>query len=700
MNKEKAVPILDKLIIIFTILFIITLTNSIFFNQLGYYGALLLIIGKYFLEKKSPFKKSGLELAFIFFIAAELISSFLSINQPVAFNNLLKRGLLLPIVYFIPAASDNLHRAKMFFKVYLGAALISVLIYLINSYQYFINNLYQIKESGPSVFQYPITASEIISFTVIFLFAFLINEKQKVIYKVILFILLVLSLSALLSTYKRTGWIGTAAGLFTIIIIKRYWKLIIPIAVLGIIMLLIEKNSSSFSVSEMSGSKIKKSETFTTEGRANSIYNREDKIFVCDFENGVLEYKDSDLIKRIDLPAPVIEMKSWGEDHIAAFLNDTRLVLIKELNDSMFIEKEFGTPGLTKSIETANGFLYVMDEDSGLTVFKNLHNLKNSIYQPSIKSDSRIFIDSSFISYYSDHEELVRYRLVNGIPDSSKSVRISYPDIQSYFFKDNILLASSEKGLELYYTDSSGFKLLDIATGLKNITLIDYSDSNLFVVNLAGVISLIDISNNTIRTKSTFYLGYYPKAIKILDNKLFSSNVKRSRVASIFDPHNKSNLTRLALWKAGLKIFSDYPFFGVGDIDLAGLYKQYKNYYDKEVQGHLHNNFIHILVILGSFGFIAVMFLLFRVFMVNYNIYTASKDIPFVSSYALGAIGGFISFLFAGLTEWNFGDHEIITMVWFITGLNLAFYYALQKNNNEKKQALLSNKSDFVILRK
>ena len=56
----------------------------------------------------------------------------------------------------------------------------------------------------------------------------------------------------------------------------------------------------------------------------------------------------------------------------------------------------------------------------------------------------------------------------------------------------------------------------------------------------------------------------------------------------------------------------------LGNIDLADLYKKYKNEYDKEIEGYLHNNFIHILVTLGAFGFVVVMFLLLKILLVNF----------------------------------------------------------------------------------
>jgi O-antigen ligase len=166
-----------------------------------------------------------------------------------------------------------------------------------------------------------------------------------------------------------------------------------------------------------------------------------------------------------------------------------------------------------------------------------------------------------------------------------------------------------------------------------------------------------------------------PSGATYRNNRLYLTKVKRNRLTSITDPYQPSNTTRIALWSAGWRIFKDYPLFGVGDIDLGDLYREYKNEYDKEIQGHLHNNYIHILVILGVFGFIVVMMLLSKILFDNFRFYNSLKSVPFASSFSLGVIGSFIAFLVAGLTEMNFGDHEIITMVWFMVGMNYEFYF-------------------------
>ena len=127
-------------------------------------------------------------------------------------------------------------------------------------------------------------------------------------------------------------------------------------------------------------------------------------------------------------------------------------------------------------------------------------------------------------------------------------------------------------------------------------------------------------------------------------------------------------------------MFLDHPVFGVGDIDLAFLYKQYKSQYEKEIQGHMHNNFVHILVTLGLFGLLAFFYLLYRLFRIDLNIYRKLRNVPFASSYALGTIAALSTIVIAGLTEMNFFDHEIITLLWFTFGLNAAIYKRYNSN--------------------
>ncbi|MBW7888842.1 MAG: O-antigen ligase family protein [Bacteroidetes bacterium] len=144
------------------------------------------------------------------------------------------------------------------------------------------------------------------------------------------------------------------------------------------------------------------------------------------------------------------------------------------------------------------------------------------------------------------------------------------------------------------------------------------------------------------------------------------------RAKSIIDLHDPSNYGRLNMWTTGIKIWNDYPILGTGDIDLHELYLQYKQPDDNEYGGHLHNNYIHLLVTLGAAGFLIVMMLFGKIFHTEYKIFHLVRSDHLLKNISLGSLALFTGFLVNGMFEWNFGDHEIMVFVWFSIGLALA----------------------------
>lgn len=144
------------------------------------------------------------------------------------------------------------------------------------------------------------------------------------------------------------------------------------------------------------------------------------------------------------------------------------------------------------------------------------------------------------------------------------------------------------------------------------------------------------------------------------------------RAKSIIDLNDPTNKGRLMMWETGLKIFVDHPLLGVGDSDLADIYARYKSPEDHEPAGHLHNNFMTLLVTIGSIGLTIVCMLFAKILHTEYTIFKKWKHVPFVRNISLGAFAVFTGFLINGMFEWNFGDHEIMVFVWFTVGLTLA----------------------------
>lgn len=673
-SLNKKVELIDKLIYFFSIIFLATLNNSIFLNQFGYFVPLLLLLLKFYLTKQNPFLKTGLEPAFILFIIAEIVSTIFSINRPDAIHSMSKRFLLIPTLYVISTAAYDFERTKNFVLIYLGAALVTMSVYIGISYKYYINGFYQLFESGPGTFQYPITSSELMSFSLILLFTFLINEKLSLSKKSGVAILFLINLVALLATYKRTGWMGAAAGMLFVILLGRKWILFIPLIIFFVLVTFLEKNVSKVYKYELNNNKLTKE--FETNGRAYSILSDSTALFISDFENGLNKYTDGVVSKVFDVGSPVVSFKPWKDDYYLAYSVDTRFTLLqKDSADRLHRIDETITAGFTEDWTVANNHVYIVDKDSGLTIVKDPKNLK-SVYRitgEKLKDYVKVIADSTHLVLFSKSQTLTLYNLVQGLPSGSVFHKRMNEGSNLVYYQKGKILISSKEGLELYNFINNKLELQEINSKINGAFLASINDNYLFIATTRGNVYQFPAKLTTVKPTNSFDLGFTPRSIDANNTHLAASYVKRNRILSSIDPYAPSNFSRIALWRAGLLIWKDYPFFGVGDIDLAVLYRQYKRPFDKEIQGHLHNNYFHILATLGLFGFIAVVFLLIRILLLYIKNYKATASIPFASSFTLGATGCFISFLVAGLTEWNFGDHEIITMVWFTLGLSIAF---------------------------
>lgn len=152
----------------------------------------------------------------------------------------------------------------------------------------------------------------------------------------------------------------------------------------------------------------------------------------------------------------------------------------------------------------------------------------------------------------------------------------------------------------------------------------------------------------------------------------FAPPYVHERIASIVDPHHPDNVSRLMMWKAGLRIFMDHPFVGVGDIDLGNLMRLYADPGYPGLWGHLHNIFLQFLVTLGLVGAVVVVALFVKIAVVEWRVYKSVREEWFDGSVVLGALAVFVGFQVNGLTEWSFGDQEVVILFWITVGLSLA----------------------------
>ncbi len=164
---------------------------------------------------------------------------------------------------------------------------------------------------------------------------------------------------------------------------------------------------------------------------------------------------------------------------------------------------------------------------------------------------------------------------------------------------------------------------------------------------------------------------FLPLALVVITVVTVSSPEMKERMSSIFNPYHPNNITRLHMWETGIKIFKDHPIVGVGDIGIEHVWDFYAPP-ENEFVGHLHNNLLMWLVTLGSIGFVVLVALFVKLWIVISRIEQKLHDNWFLGSLALGCLAVMTGFHINGLFEWNFGDVEIIIVVWTIVGMTLA----------------------------
>jgi O-antigen ligase len=145
------------------------------------------------------------------------------------------------------------------------------------------------------------------------------------------------------------------------------------------------------------------------------------------------------------------------------------------------------------------------------------------------------------------------------------------------------------------------------------------------------------------------------------------------RVVSIADPTDPTSTERWKMWASGLAMFRDHPLIGVGPGQVKRVYPSYAaaevmNKY----RSHLHSSPIQILVERGIVGFAAWVWVFAAFFLFARGVARRVADDAQASALVAGVTAATVGFLVSGLTEYNFGDSEVLLVATFVMSLVLA----------------------------
>jgi O-antigen ligase len=143
------------------------------------------------------------------------------------------------------------------------------------------------------------------------------------------------------------------------------------------------------------------------------------------------------------------------------------------------------------------------------------------------------------------------------------------------------------------------------------------------------------------------------------------------RARSAVDLRDETARDRVAMWRSGLGMIADHPVFGVGPGQVRAWYAHYRR--PEAVRpstGHLHNSPIHIAAERGLPALAAWVWL-WVVFFRHAGRILCRLDPDRARARALvcASLSGIAGFLVAGLFEHNFGDAEVVMLVYALMTL-------------------------------
>ncbi len=175
-------------------------------------------------------------------------------------------------------------------------------------------------------------------------------------------------------------------------------------------------------------------------------------------------------------------------------------------------------------------------------------------------------------------------------------------------------------------------------------------------------------------TRARFIAGL---AVSVGALALVLPGAYRARAFSIFEPQNPWNRERVHMWEAGVRMFRDHPWTGVGLQDLHSLYERYKPPGAVEPAGHLHSVYVHVAATMGIVGLLALAFLVIGLYRAAWRAFRDHRRAPVGAeplgpAISLGVTAALTGFLVSGLMEWNVGDEELLDLLYVMVGIAFA----------------------------
>ena len=150
--------------------------------------------------------------------------------------------------------------------------------------------------------------------------------------------------------------------------------------------------------------------------------------------------------------------------------------------------------------------------------------------------------------------------------------------------------------------------------------------------------------------------------------------LQQKRNVGFIDKQDQSTSWREMVWREGFHLLVNNPrhlLVGVGMDSIKGHWREW-GLFDNGRQpiGHMHSNGLQIALERGVPALV-VWLLLLGVYGSMLMRLARKSNLGEGRAIALGALGGLAGFFVSGLVHYNWGDSEVVTVLYFIMGLSL-----------------------------
>ncbi len=196
------------------------------------------------------------------------------------------------------------------------------------------------------------------------------------------------------------------------------------------------------------------------------------------------------------------------------------------------------------------------------------------------------------------------------------------------------------------------------------------------------VMLLLTVSRRTILIVAACALPLVVAGVVLLQQK---------RSIGFFDRSDQSTSWRETVWKEGFELLVSKPRHLVVGVGMDSIKSHWREWglFDNGRQpiGHMHSNLLQIALERGVPALILWLILLGVYVRMLWRIQRRVSIEDFARGVAVGALGGMIGFFTSGLVHYNWGDSEVVTVLYFIMGLCLVVERTNQRGPDSSVRA-------------